>query len=389
MKKQILKIYNSIILNLKSTDLILVSMALGANLLSFILIFSLFQIKSISSIRPVFIQLVTSFTGLIAALIISNIDYHKIAKMWKSIAIFACSFSLLLFVPVIGSLRGGNTLNNLETGSDNLNWINLGFTKIQPSEFLKIAFIITFAFHCSMVFNRINKLKTFTKLIAHAMVPVLIIFLQKDYGTMIIFILIASFILLAAGINWKIISVAIGCGLIILLLFIANVLPDFRLKRIEVLSNLEKFKDGAGWQQYRGQIALASGKIFGKGFFSDEMITDVPELYNDMIFAHIGQTLGLIGCIAILVWIGYFCIRILKHGKNSQDNLGYLICVGCFSLIFIQSVINIGMVLCFAPVIGITLPFISAGGSANLSSYMLLGLILSVHKHSFKTALFK
>lgn len=390
MKKQILKkICKDAILSLKSTDLILVMMAVGASILSFILISSLYRIKSISSMRPVFVQVVTSAAGLFIALFISNIDYHKIAKMWKLIAISACSFSLLLFFPMIGNLRGGNSFSGTETGSDNLNWINLGFTKLQPSEFLKIAFIITFAFHCSMVVNRINQPKTFIKLIAHAMVPVLIIFLQKDYGTMIVFVLIAGFMLLSAGINWKIISTAVGCGLLVLLLFISNVLPDFRLKRLEVLTNLEKFKDGAGWQQYRGQIALASGKIFGKGFFSDDMISDVPEFYNDMIFSHVGQTLGMVGCIAILIWLSFFCIRILQHGKNSQDNLGFLICVGCFSLIFVQSIINIGMVLVITPVIGITLPFISAGGSSNLSSYILLGLILSVQKHSFKPNLFK
>lgn len=373
---------------MKSTDLVLVSMALGASLLSSVLMFSLFKIKSISTPRPIFVQIATSLFGLMCAIIISNIDYHKIAKAWKPIAIFTCSFSLLLFFPVIGNLRGGNSLSGAETGSDNLNWINLGFTKLQPSEFLKIAFIITFAFHCSMVFNRINKPKTFIKLVAHALVPVFIIFLQKDYGTMIIFVLIAAFMFLAAGINWKIISAAIGCGLVVLLLFVSNVLPDFRLKRLEVLFNLEKFKDGAGWQQYRGQIALANGKLFGKGLFSDDMINDVPELYNDMVFAHVGQTLGMLGCIAVLVWLCFFCIRILQHGKNSQDNLGYLICIGCFSLIFIQAIINIGMVLAISPVIGVTLPFISAGGTSNLSSYLLLGLILSVHRHSFNLQLF-
>ena len=390
MKNQtIKKLFSGAILSLKSTDLILFFMAVGASSLSLILIASLYKIGSIASMRPVLIQMITSGLGIVIALFISNVDYHKIAKMWKFIAAVACSFSLLLFFPMLGSIRGGNNFSGAETGSDNLNWINLGFTNLQPSEFLKIAFIITFAFHCSMACSQINKPKTFIKLIAHAMAPVLIIFLQKDYGTMIVFVLIAGFMFLSAGINWKIISATIGCGLIVLLLFVSNLLPDFRQKRLEVLTNLEKFKDGAGWQQYRGQIALASGKIFGKGFLSDDMITDVPELYNDMIFAHVGQTLGMIGCIAVLVWLSFLCLRILKHGKNSPDNLGFLICVGCFSLIFVQSIINIGMVLVIAPVIGVTLPFISAGGSSNLSSYILLGIILSVQKHSFKPNLFE
>ena len=219
------------------------------------------------------------------------------------------------------------------------------------------------------------------------MVPVLIIFLQKDYGTMLIFIFIAACMIFISGINWKFITITAGVSLLLLTIFLTTVISDFRLKRFVVLGDLEKFKDGEGFQQYRGIISLASGKIFGKGFFSDNML-NAPELYNDMIFAHIGQTMGFIGCTLILIWFVTICVRILQHGKNSQDNLGYLICVGCFAVFFIQTIINISMVLRIAPVIGINLPFLSNGGSSNLTNYIILGLILSVQKHSFKPTLF-
>ena len=385
MQKQIKKIINFLSINLKTTDIILLILTISASLLSLLLTLSLYSFKSISSMRPFIIQIATTIFGFITAIVISNINYHKIIKAWKPIAILACSINLLLFP--FGNLRGGNNLSGTETGSDNLNWLNFGFTTIQPSEFLKIAFIITFAFHCSMVCHKINEPKTFIKLIAHTMVPVLIIFLQKDYGTMLIFIFIAACMIFISGINWKFITITAGVSLLLLTIFLTTVISDFRLKRFVVLGDLEKFKDGEGFQQYRGIISLASGKIFGKGFFSDNML-NAPELYNDMIFAHIGQTMGFIGCTLILIWFVTICVRILQHGKNSQDNLGYLICVGCFAVFFIQTIINISMVLRIAPVIGINLPFLSNGGSSNLTNYIILGLILSVQKHSFKPTLF-
>lgn len=386
MKKKFLKICKTMAQNFKTTDLFLVFMVMAASTLSLVLILSLYP-KAIK-FRPVLIHAAVMLVGFPIAFFVSNIDYHKIAKLWKPMAILFGVLTILQFT-VLGTVRGGNNLAGTETGSANLNWINLGFTKIQPSEFLKVAFIVTFAFHCSMVLHKINEPKTFIKLVAHAMVPVLIIFLQKDYGTMLIFLTITPSMLLVSGINWKIVSIGIGCAAIMLVLFMTNTLPEFLLKRFIVLQDLEKYKDGAGWQQYHGNIALSSGKIFGKGFTSENILVDTPELHNDMIFVHIGQTLGFIGCLATLIWICAVCIRILQHAKNAQDNLGYLICIGCFSLVFFQSAVNIGMALSLTPVVGVNLPFFSSGGSSAIANFLLLGLILSVQKHSFKPTLFQ
>lgn len=366
---------------IKTTDIFLIFMSVGASVLSFALMFSLYPAQ-ISNIRTVYVQIISSIIGIVCAIFMSNIDYHQITKMWKPIGISAAIFTLLTLTP-LGTLRGGDG-----AGSADRSWVQLGFTNVQPSEFLKAAFIVTLSYHCFKVSDKINEPKVFMRLLGHALIPIAIIFLQKDFGTMIIFICIAACILFVAGINWKIISAVVAMGVVALILFLTNTLPDYLLKRLYVINHLEETKRGLGMQQYNGRITLASGKILGKGFNSDDILTKTPELYNDMIFAHIGQVLGFVGCVSVLLWLFLYCFRLLQNGKNAPDKLGYFICVGIFAIMFFQSMVNIGMVLCLTPVIGVTLPFISSGGSSVVATYILLGLALSVHNHTHKSTLF-
>ena len=122
----------------------------------------------------------------------------------------------------------------------------------------------------------------------------------------------------------------------------------------------------------------------GKGLLSDKLITTTPELYNDFIFAHVGQVFGFVGCIALVIWIMVMCIKLIINARSADDPLGSYISVGVFAVLFFQSVINIGMVLCVLPVIGIPLPFVSAGGTSALTTYMILGLALSVRMNTTK-----
>lgn len=386
MKNFFKEIYYSFIHYFKTTDMLLFFMSIGASLISFPLIYSLYP-NAIKTLRPFYIQIASSVVGVIFAVIISNIDYHKIEKYVKHIAITVIILNLLPFTP-IGKDRGDDMLTNAGSGSANLNWINIGFTKIQPSDFLKIAFILTFSYHCSKVLREINKPKVLLKIALHALVPVSIIFIQKDYGTMSVFLFIILCMALVANTNWKVLLAMGAAGAVVLALFFTNNLPEYLRKRFYVLNHLEEEKLGIGCQQYTGRTALGTGGIFGKGFGSKDILYSTQELHNDMIFAHIGQIFGFIGCVAVLLWVLVYCARILKIGKDAKDNLGCLICVGVFSIFFFQAAINIGMVLVVCPVIGIALPFFSAGGTCSLSTYMLLGVVLSVKKHSYRLTLF-
>lgn len=386
MKNFFKEIYYSVVHYFKTTDMLLFFMSVGASLVSFPLIYSLYP-NAIKTLRPFYIQIISSFVGVVFAIIMSNIDYHKIEKYVKHIAITAIILNLLPFTP-IGKDRGDDMLTNAGSGSANLNWVSIGFTRIQPSDFLKIAFILTFSYHCSKVLKDINKPKILLKVALHALIPVAIIFIQKDYGTMSVFLFIIICMALVANTNWKVILAIGASGALMLMLFLTKTLPEYLLKRIDVLSHLEEEKLGIGCQQYTGRTALGTGGIFGKGFGSKDILYSTQELHNDMIFAHIGQIFGFIGCVSVLFWVLIYCVRILKIGKDAKDNLGCLICVGVFSIFFFQSAINIGMVLVVCPVIGIALPFFSAGGTCSLSTYMLLGIVLSVKKHSYRLTLF-
>lgn len=364
-----------------SNDILLLSLSLAASVLSCMLIASLYP-ESISSYKPVYTQALTGIAGFIMAVAISCFDYHNIVKLWKIIAPVGLILCLLVFTP-LGSLRGGTGM-----GSDDRNWLNIGFTVIQPSEFLKVVFVITFSLHCYRVKNHINEIKTIVPVVLHAAIPIGIILLQGDYGTMIIFVAVFLCILYAAGINLKIILIGSSVAIAALIIFWNFILPVYLKSRFTAVYHLEDEKLGEGMQQYLGRITLGSGKMFGKGFNSDNLLTSTPELYNDMMFAHIGQVLGFIGCLGVVIWILVFCFRVLNNGFKAGDDLGKYICVGVFAVIFFQAVINIGMVLCLTPVIGVTLPFFSAGGSSVLTTYLLLGLVLSVYRFTPKYNLF-
>ena len=132
-----------------------------------------------------------------------------------------------------------------------------------------------------------------------------------------------------------------------------------------------------------GRIALANGGITGQGLFRGELTQSqgVPKAYNDFIFVSIGEELGLLGCLAVVILLTAICLRCVRVARLSTDESGMYMAVGIFAMIFAQSVINVGMCISLLPVIGITLPFFSAGGSSLMCLMCGIGLVLSVYKH--------
>lgn len=381
MKSFFKGIGSEILAYIKITDKVVLFMAAVVSFLSCLLIYSLYP-ESITSLSPVITQAGASLIGLTLAIFLSTFNYRQIADLWKFFAPAALLLCFLTFTP-IGQMRGGTGM-----GSDDQNWLNLGFITIQPSEFLKVAFILTFSLHCYSVKDRINEPRVLAWIIAHGACPIALVAAQGDFGTMLVFVCIFASILFVTGVDWKILAGGAAVGTVGFILFWIFLTPSYLKERFSAVYNLEETKRGYGLQQYQGRITLGSGGIFGKGLSSDDLLTTTPELYNDMMLAHIGQVLGFIGCLLVVLWVALLCFRILQNSKNSQDALGSYICVGVFAVIFFQSVINIGMTLCVLPVIGITLPLFSAGGSSVLSTYLCLGLVMSVHNHSYKSTLF-
>lgn len=324
------------------------------------------------SVRPLLVQLIATVGGLIAALFIARIDYERFFEYWYLIA-------LLGLIPVILTFFIGFAPGN----TDDKAWLDLGFTTFQPSELLKICFIVTFSKHLSAVKENINKLKCLIPVCIHGAIPVLLIHFQGDDGTALVFAVMVLFMLWAAGLSWKYFLIAFVIVVLaspIIYFFIMN---DEQRARILNMFNLEADIQGTGFQQWRGRIALANGGFFGQGYLKGSLTSSglVPFGYNDFIFVSIGEELGFLGCIAVMLVLAAICFRSMKVAKICSKDSGKLVCVGFFSMIFAQTIINIGMCISVLPVIGITLPFFSAGGTSLLCLFLGVGLVLSVYMH--------
>ncbi|MGN1411372.1 MAG: FtsW/RodA/SpoVE family cell cycle protein [Oscillospiraceae bacterium] len=353
------------------------SLLIGVSICAMISILSLYSIY-ISQVIEItenqwFIQTISALIGIISCFIITAIDYHKLANLW------------FLYVP-ISLILVGLTFTSLGYGrgdADDIAWIQVGSISIQPAELLKVAFLLSFSLHLSKVGDNINNFGHFLLLCLHGCIPVGLVILQGDYGTAIIFGLMFAIMMVFAGLSIKYILPILTSIPIALYLVWTYLLSSVHKDRISVLLNPGSDPLGIEYQQNLGKSAMAQGGLIGKGLFKDDYIF-VPEMHNDFIFAFVGQSLGFVGCMIILLIFAFICIKILMNGKSAKDSLGRNICVGTFAMIFTHCFMNIGMVLGVMPVIGIPLPFMSAGGTAMLSMFIAIGLVLSTHSHREK-----
>ena len=360
--------YNKI----KHMDFILIIFTVLACTAGIVLVFSLVDTNSYQKISygisaSLWITKIAAvILGLSAMFVLSAIKIEKITKHWKLIGAAGVLFTLLTFTPI----------GTGPSSADDRAWISLfGFT-VQPAEVLKLCFIITFSVHKTRVREHFNKPLTVLGLLAHAAVPLLIVYLQGDQGTGVIFIMIAAIMMFAGGLSWKYIVSALILSPVILWAVWKWVLLEHQKQRIMVLFNPELDPLGTGYQQSQGRLALQSGGLFGKGLFSGDSkeFIYVSESQNDFIFSYAGQTAGFIGCGIIILILFAVCLRLVIDSSKCTKP-GSLVCAGVFGLIFSHTFINIGMVLGFMPVIGVPLPFFSAGGTAMVTMLTGIGLV--------------
>lgn len=372
---------------LKETDRLLLLTCIALSCLSALLISGLVQSGVLTTadgapnLRPLKMQIVVSAAGCVAAVIISKLDYHMMAQMWKLHQPVAYGLVLLTFTSL------GVQVNEY---IDDRNWLDIpGLPQFQPSELLKISFILTFAYHLSKVKDDLNQWKTLMLVCIHGAVPVMLIHLQGDDGTAVIMLLIFVGMVFSAGLSWKyILPVVAAVPPTVLVLW--NFFLDADKKgRILALVAPHSLSDADRskylWQQMKGEIAIGNGGVWGNGIYAQSgQFKFVPEVHNDFMFSFIGESMGFIGCLAVLGLLMTLCVCMLMNAKNAHDDLGRYICVGVFSMFAAQIVINISMNLSLFPVIGITLPFLSAGGTSVAALYLSIGVVLSVHVNSRK-----
>ena len=258
-----------------------------------------------------FTQSIAIITGVIIAVVISLVNYNFFVKMWWVFALVGIGLSGLVFI-------FGVTVS----GTDDTAWIKLpgGFT-IQPSEFMKICFIITFTKHLTFL-NEIDKLKTLPavlSLLFHVGIPIVLIHLQGDDGTVLVFLMIALGMSFLAGVQTKYFAIlggSLAVGLPVLWSFFLN---DEHRGRIMALFDLDgNALTNKGWQQYQGKVSIASGQLFGSGLYNGKRVEFgiVPEQENDFIFTVAGEEFGFIGCMILLAILLVIIIRVLMNAKK-------------------------------------------------------------------------
>lgn len=325
-------------------------------------------------------QIMAVSIGYIAAVVISCIDYNFIAKLWWLFG--GISLALTFAVFFIGIQVAG---------TDDVGWISLpGGMTFQPSELTKICFILTFSKHLAYL-TEIDKLHSFVgvmSLVVHAMIPIGLIHLQGDDGTALVFAFMFIIMTFMAGVQLRYFIVLFSAVLCAIPILWTKIMNDDQKNRLLVLfgtddTNLQTY----GWQQYQGKVSIASGGFWGKGIFNGPRVEKemVPYQENDFIFTVAGEELGFIGCIGIIALFVMILVKILHTSVISCNPLGRNICIGFFSLIGVQVIINLGMVLGLLPVVGITLPFFSSGGSSVACLYLGVGLVQSVYMHRSDT----
>lgn len=373
------KVFKSIKNFIKETDKILLLLCMIASAFGCISVLSATH-WSLSDgeryTRDFIVMALAVCLGIIISLIISLIDYEFIIRISPLIGLFCIGIMIITLLFGVGPAER----------PDAKTWLKIGNTGIffQPSEIVKIGYIITFGVHIEKLKAKINHPFSIIQLLIHALIPIGLVIISGDMGSALVFMIITFVMLFLSGLHW---GYFLGGGLMLLAslpLVWIFVFDKIQKDRFLALINPELYPDII-YQQERGLVAIGGGGITGQGLFKGSLTqipNAIPESENDMIFAVIGEEFGLIGCILVLLLLTAIVIRIIRTGRHDKIGNTKIMCCGVAAMIAGQVIINIGMCLMIFPVIGITLPFFSAGGSSNLCIYFAIGLILSFYRYN-------
>ncbi len=358
---------------IKQTDKIFLAVCLALSAFGIIMVSSATFSGDGYFSRDAKVMILATCLGLFAAMVISFIDYDIILKLWPLVGGVCVVMMLGLFWFGVSP----------EGRSDAFSWYKIGSLYFQPSEIVKIGFIITFSYHISRAKRDISSLKNVFFLCVHAMIPIVLVVATGDMGSALIFIFMFIGMMFAAGVNWLYfpagaVAVAAASPVIWLKIF-----DDIQRNRILALFNPENYPTEI-YQQNQARKAIINGGFSGMGLFKGELShsTLLPERQNDMIFSVVCEETGFIGAFILILLFILFAVRIVRVGKRSGNFAAEMISYGVVFMIMPQAIINIGMCTRLLPVIGITLPFISAGGSSVVCLYLAVGLILSIYRSS-------
>ena len=316
-------------------------------------------------------QLMWCALGLVACVIAASVDYQLLKKFAWPIFIVAIVMLVLVLIPGIGhKIKGASR------------WFKFGGVSFQPSEVAKIALIIITAWYCDRYQRKMDTLKQGV-LIPGAIIGLMLglIFVEPDRGTTILLAAVTGLMLLVAGVRWKFIIPPILLAMIALAISLAR--DPMRAKRLFSWWNLEETKEGVGYQAYQAMIALGSGGWFGLGLGNGrQKLGFVPEDHTDFILSIIGEELGLVATLGVVLGFVFIIICGIYIATHARDTFGTMLATGITFLIGLQAFINIGVVTSALPNKGLALPFISYGGSNLLAMLACIGVLISVARQA-------
>ncbi|HAA02499.1 MAG TPA: rod shape-determining protein RodA [Syntrophobacteraceae bacterium] len=300
-----------------------------------------------------------------------NYDRMEAASTW----LFLCSMVLLMVVLIIGKEINGSK-----------RWISLLGLQFQPSELMKIAIVLKLASHfSSQDITFYPSLKQLIVPVGLTLMAVLLILLEPDLGTAICVLATAATMIFFMGIRWRYILGALLAGAAMIPPLWMHVLKPYQKRRVLILLNPDLDPLGAGYHIRQSKIAIGSGMFWGKGFLNgtQNKLHFLPEKHTDFIFSVWAEEWGFLGCLILLVLFVVLILLILRVALRSKDRFGSLLVIGMGGLILWQVVINMGMVIGVLPVVGITLPFVSYGGSSLVILCLAVGVVQNVSMRKY------
>lgn len=363
-------------------DMILLLLCLIATAFGVIVIASTTNYMGDASLRYIVIQILAAAAGVLLYAIISSIDVEFFSEHRVALVVFNCLL-LLMLIPFGEEIQG------------NRSWLNFPFLpfNIQVAEVCKITYVLIMASVMASHQNKISSVKSVTHMVFHLILLVgLNLALSRDMGVSLIFVFIFIGMAYSGGVSLLWFLLAAG-GLAVGGPVAWNyVLSDYQKLRIEILFNPDLDAAGTGARYHTNQSlkSLTGGGLTGQGLFNGTRTQDAEShLYaqhTDYVFSAIGEELGFVGCLLVIVLLALIIARCIYVGTRSQDFMRRLVCFGSAAALIFQVVINVGMCIGVMPVIGLTLPFISYGGSSILTLYAMLGLVSGVHARPAPTS---
>ncbi len=318
-------------------------------------------------------QLVWGLVGLAGMLALMAVDYGRLHTL--SWPVYFFTILLLLAVPLVGTKIYGAR-----------RWLDLGFFHFQPSELAKFAVLLVGARLLSRQPEKLDW-KELLGVLCVGMAPAALIVIQPDLGSSLNLLLLLGGIILYRGLKGRVIK-----GLAIVLPMVPPLgwfyLHDYQKQRILTFLNPGDDPLGSGYHIIQSQIAIGSGRMWGKGFMegTQSQLRFLPEKHTDFAVAVFGEEWGFVGCIVLVALFALFLLSIYSTARDAKDRFGSFLAAGVFFYFFWQIFINMGMVLGLMPVVGIPLPFLSYGGSTMFVNFCLLGLVqnVSMRRYTFR-----